>query len=361
MKRANGLTIPAALIFLALGLSGCPQSSAVLDKTVAVSFDSKGGGSVASEKTLPGYPVDEPANLTNSTDGNLIFSGWYTEDTYQTRWDFDDPVAEDMTLYAKWNAADTLSFTAISSGAAWEVSKGTGTLDADLYIPAYYKGIPVTRTADYGFQACSGITKLRLPEGLTEVGYGSFWGCTSLTSAEIPESVTTIAEYAFYSCNSLGGTIEISKNVASIGYDAFWFSYPTAINVASDNANYSSLDGVLFNKEATTLIIYPCGKSNSAYTIPSTVTAINDSAFNYNQHINTVSVPSGVTSIGYCAFMNCYSFSYIFIPASVTSIGNYAFASDWSLTIHCQAASQPSGWESSWNQSNRPVTWGCTE
>jgi|GEM_PF-2792772 len=372
MKKWSSFAHAAALVCAILALASCSGSTEVADDpvtptpagTLTVTFDSQGGGTIPEAEILTGETVDEPVNLANATDEDLIFSGWYTEAACATRWDFDDPVTEDMTLYAKWNAADTLTFAAISAGAAWEVSKGTGSLDADLYIPTYYKGIPVTRIASYGFEDCSGITDLRLPEGLTALGYGSFWECTSLGAVEIPETVTSIEEYAFFSCNSLGGTIEISKNVVSIGQNAFWYCYPmTAINVDPDNANYSSSDGVLFDKSATTVIIYPCGKSNSSYSIPSTVTAIGDFAFNYNQHINTVTIPSSVGSIGYCAFINCYYFSYVFIPSNVTSIGGYAFASDWSLTIHCQAVSKPDGWSDIWasNTTSGAITWECSE
>ena len=67
-----------------------------------------------------------------------------------------------------------------------------------------------------------------------------------------------------------------------------------------------------------------------------------------------------VTSIGKSAFWDCTSLSTITIPSSVTSIGYWAFYNCPSLTIYCEVASQPSGWNSSWNPDNRPVMWGHT-
>ena len=68
-----------------------------------------------------------------------------------------------------------------------------------------------------------------------------------------------------------------------------------------------------------------------------------------------------LTSICEDAFRGCSNLTSIEIPSSVTSIGYEAFYGCSSLTIYCEAESQPSGWNSSWNDSGRPVVWNCTE
>ena len=65
-----------------------------------------------------------------------------------------------------------------------------------------------------------------------------------------------------------------------------------------------------------------------------------------------------VTNIGYGAFDGCTSLASIEIPSSVTSIGEYTFYGCTSLAIYCEAESEPSGWGTNWNYSNRPVVWG---
>ncbi|MBR6751333.1 MAG: leucine-rich repeat domain-containing protein [Clostridia bacterium] len=96
--------------------------------------------------------------------------------------------------------------------------------------------------------------------------------------------------------------------------------------------------------------------------IPSTynglpVTSIGDAAFRNCTSLTSVVIGDGVTSIGDGAFGNCTSLTSVVIPSSVTSIGGWAFDS-LSLTIYCEAESQPSGWDSYWNYSGRPVVWG---
>ncbi|MDR3344353.1 MAG: leucine-rich repeat protein, partial [Oscillospiraceae bacterium] len=90
---------------------------------------------------------------------------------------------------------------------------------------------------------------------VTIIGENAFYGCASLTSVTIPNSVTSIGANAFTQCRSL-----------------------TNINVVSDNKNYSSKNGVLYNKANTTLACYPAGKAG-AFSIPNSVTFVGNDAF----------------------------------------------------------------------------------
>lgn len=67
-----------------------------------------------------------------------------------------------------------------------------------------------------------------------------------------------------------------------------------------------------------------------------------------------------VISVGNYAFEDRESLMSVTIPSSVTSIGSRAFLDCSNLTIYCEAAYEPSGWDSWWNYSNRPVVWGYT-
>ena len=142
---------------------------------------------------------------------------------------------------------------------------------------------------------------------VTSIEWCAFYGCSSLTSITIPNSVTSIGSFAFSGCLSL-----------------------TSIDVETNNQNYASIDGVLYNKEITTLICYPAGKTS--ITIPNSLTSIGDGAFYYCSSLTSIIIPNSVTSIGHSAFSNCSSLTSITIPDSVTSIGGYAFYECSSLT-----------------------------
>jgi len=100
----------------------------------------------------------------------------------------------------------------------------------------------------------------------------------------------------------------------------------SAITVDAGNANYIDVDGVLFNKDKTTLVQYPAGHYETVYTIPGSVTSIGYYAFYECTKLTSVTIPSGVTSIGWDAFYKCSWLTSITIPSSVTSIGWSAFA-----------------------------------
>ncbi len=254
------------------------------------------------------------------------------------------------------------------------------------------------------------ITDISIPEKVTiegveytvtSIGKEAFWG-TNIVSVFIPKTITS-TYISFNDCVNL-----------------------TSINVDNENPAYSSENGVLFNKDKTTLICCPAGKTGD-YIIPSTVTEIAERGFRACAGLTSVTIPNGVASIGEFAFgrctgltsielpnslktlpttmlagcsslesvtfgsqvetigeyafQKCYSLTQItipetvksicvaafhqctgldsiYIPASVTTMQKWVFHECSNLTIYCEAASEPAGWDGSWNSSDRPVVWG---
>ena len=167
------------------------------------------------------------------------------------------------------------------------------------------------------------VTYNSVTYSVTSIGNEAFYGCTGLTSVTIPNSVTSIGERAFLNCRGLT-SLTIPNSVTSIGNTAFSVcSGLTSINVVTDNPNYCSVEGVLFNKDKTVLVQYPGGKEGD-YTIPNSVKSIGNYAFYYNSTMTSVTIPNSVTSIGDYAFFDSYLTS-VTIGNSVTSIGEYAF------------------------------------
>ncbi|MBU1932125.1 leucine-rich repeat domain-containing protein [Patescibacteria group bacterium] len=211
--------------------------------------------------------------------------------------------------YAFDNCTSLATFTVDSGNSAYYSVSGVlfnNSQTTLIQYPAGKSGIytipsSVTAIGDRAFQFCTNLTGVTIPYSVTAIGNYAFDKCTSLTGVTIPYSVTSIGNYAFYRCTSLA-----------------------AITMDTGNSTYSSMDGVLFNKNQTTLIQYPAGKSGT-YTIPSSVTAIGDRAFQFCTNLTGVTIPYSVTAIGNYAFDKCTSLTGVTIPASVTSIGNLAF------------------------------------
>jgi len=189
----------------------------------------------------------------------------------------------------------------------------------------------VTSIGPSAFSRCTGLTSVTIVSGVTNIGDSAFAACTGMTSATIPNSVTSIGNNAFAVCSGLT-SVAIPNSVTTIGSLAFYDCKGlTSVTVDAANPNYSSMAGVLFNKNQTSLIQYPGGKTGS-YTIPSSVTSIGPSAFYACSGLTSVTIGSGVTNIGDSAFAACTGMTSATIGNSVNSIGSNAFSGCSSLT-----------------------------
>ena len=184
----------------------------------------------------------------------------------------------------------------------------------------------VISIGEKAFSHCTSLASVTIPNGVQTIRNSTFVGCTSLASVTIPNSVTSIEKWAFNGCTSLT-SVTIPSGVQTIGNDAFVnCTSLKRIEVNESNNYYSSSDdGVLFNKEKTALITYPCGKTDTSYTIPSGVTSIGENAFNHCTSLESVTIPSGVQTIGNSAFFNCTSLANVTMTSGVQTIGNDAF------------------------------------
>ena len=221
----------------------------------------------------------------------------------------------------------------------------------------------------------SGLQSVTIPEGITRIDRSAFFWCDSLTSCELPDSLLSIGDYAFEGCYNLRGiklpsslqtvgnysfddtgisSLTLPTSLRSVGARAFSYTnissvtFPAnltycdnsafffcsnleSIRVNSANSAYTSVDGVLFNKAKTTLLLYPCAKSGSLYTVPSTVTGIAAGAFETASNLGRVTIPDGVESIGEMAFAYCENLASVSIPKTVSSWGSYIFMECYNL------------------------------
>lgn len=233
----------------------------------------------------------------------------------------------------------------------------------------------VTKIRPYAFSDCTNLTNVSIGDGVTYIGSEAFKNCKKLTDILVPYGVKTIDRNAFSGCSNLK-TILIPDTVTKIENDVFYnCTSLIEILVDSNNPNYSSKDGVLFNKDKTALIQYPVGKTNYYYKIPDSVTDIQKYAFTGCKNITSLSIPAsanissgsfsgcteitniviskgtgtmvyneqntpwfiarnnklnitienGVTNIWYEAFKSCVGLASITIPNSVTRIDSKAF------------------------------------
>ena len=245
----------------------------------------------------------------------------------------------------------------------------------DVKIPAILGGVKVTRIGWEAFRNCRMLTSVTIPEGVThidvhalgycgrlksvtlpsslkDIGYAAFGKCRELTSVTIPngvksigadafngcglkfvvipESVTHIGDRAFCGCAELE-SVAIPAGVASLGNGVFGACNALkTINVDSGSLSFTSIDGALYTKNRTELVMYP--NPPASVVMPKGVTKIRGWAFAGGKEMTSVTIPEGVTNIGDVAFRECSGLKSITIPSSVKKIEEHAFLRCGALT-----------------------------
>ena len=170
-----------------------------------------------------------------------------------------------------------------------------------------------TSIGSAAFHNCTLLTNVNFTEDskLNSIGNMAFYRCTQLTSITLPDSLQTIQSNAF--ALTLIAVLDIPANVQTLSYSVFNnMSLLEAINVHPNNTSMASIDGVLFNKDITTLLYYPLAKTDNNYQIPSSVTRVENRSFYNNTYLNKIIFPASLTSIGTYAFSGATNFNTIY-------------------------------------------------
>ncbi len=196
-------------------------------------------------------------------------------------------------------AADEIASGTAGEGINWVLDSdgtltisGEGEIVVDWYAPPWENYI-------------NDIYVAHIQEGITNIPGTAFCYAENLVSVNVPASVTDMDENdtnPFWSCFAL-----------------------QEINVHKDNAAYTSVDGVVFNKDMSVLCFYPPNKAGSTYTIPSSVTTLTTNSFNYTKNIPLLTIPDTVTTLSSESFGNAEIKS-IILNNNITVIPTYCFS-----------------------------------
>ncbi|WP_295157349.1 fibronectin type III domain-containing protein [uncultured Ruminococcus sp.] len=298
----ESITLPESVITIGdMAFRSCTSLKSI---TLTESVRSIGSEAFIYCKKLPSITIPDSVNKIGSDafEKTTLIRG--SRDSYAVKYAEDNGLA--YRVIGEPDPADFEYEDAFDGGI--RITGYTGT-DAEVIIPREIDGKAVTTISGYAFANCKEMTSVTLPDSLKSLEKSAFGCCMNLTDVIIPDSVTDIDSGAFYYCTSLSNFI-----------------------VDEDNPSYSSSDGVLYDKNKTTLLKYPEGKKDKSYTLPDNVTKIGSNAFDSCLNLTSVTLPAGVTSIGDYAFARCSALTSVTLSDGVTSIGKYAFNYCDSLT-----------------------------
>lgn len=192
---------------------------------------------------------------------------------------------QNYDIYLYKNLGKYIEITAVSTMATGEIT-----------VPDEIDGLPVRVIGDHAFAGNANVTKITLPETVTDIGKQAFYMCTVLESVNIPSGVYRIQDETFLSCQSLK-SVSLPDGVTSIGVRAFW----------------------------------GC-KSLSSVRVPKTVRKIGEQAFQ-DCGISEINIPSGVTAIEANTFYGCSNLRTLTVPKSVATIGFNAFPAELQMLV----------------------------
>jgi len=121
-----------------------------------------------------------------------------------------------------------------------------------------------------------------------------------------------------------GSELVITQNITTIADYIFYTNTFGKFTVEKNNPSFTTVDGVLFNKDKTKLIAYPGRKTDKTYKVPESVTEIASGAFAFSANLKEIDLGSNLKVIGTDAFRGCH-FTEVVIPESVTTINGCAF------------------------------------
>jgi len=200
-------------------------------------------------------------------------------------------------------------YTLLEDGTGYEMSQGHANLKGDIVIPDYFRDLPVKRIKDYAFfpdkkavqdwwgNVVNGntiTTGIKLPIHLESIGTKAFAHVQKIKEINIPDTVTTIKMNAFQGCISLT-KVKLPQNLTEIPPYCFQHTALEEINFPS---TLERIGNDAFSTPIKREVYYPTGEViiNKIYSnltsivIPESVTYIGDRAFDSREKLLRIKI-----------------------------------------------------------------------
>ena len=274
---------------------------------------------------------DDPYAISSKTEGNIVIP---------------DSFRGCPTVYIGWCAFSGRKYITSVSIPNTVTNIGIGAFNECKKLSSIRWPSELKEIRNTAFAECSSLTSIVLPSGLKHICTQAFRGCTALTNVEIPSTILYVDDAAFKKCKSLPNislpegllgihdfVFEDCIGLTSIGIPASTLTVGRGLcagstNVISiiaspSNPNYTSVNGVLYDKVLSRIVAYP--PALKSFVVEPSVTCIGKSACYKAYCLRTIHFPESLTKIESTAFQWCTGVSSIIIPPKVQTSGDHAF------------------------------------
>lgn len=285
--------------------------------------------------TATSYDVDENEENFYCTDLSYAFCNTHLKKILwpNTMWEVGDAALnrcyelESFTLGSETNEIKSGAFEYCTALSNIELTPKILYIDARAFANSGLTEISIPKEietiANQAFYKCEALKKIDFSDGVKEIKEAAFSYCSALEEIHLSKVLTKIGKEAFYACSSLT-EITLPKKLINIGEDAFGACKALKeIKVEAGNTAFTSIDGVLFNKEKTTLLTFPFANTAN-YQVPVGTTKIAPSAFSECNKLASIQFPNTLIEIGSEAFYKCLKLENITFPNSITAVGEGA-------------------------------------
>ena len=295
-----------------------------------ITFNSNGGSSVDAITKDYGTNLTAPQSPTKE---GYVFAGWYKNSSLTQPYTFNTMPAQNITLYAKYEAMFKVSGNTITGLSNYAKNK----VGLEVVIPNNINGCNITAIADNAFLSNSNMISVVIGNNVTNIGENAFARCSKLTSVVIPDSVITMGECAFFQCAKLT-TASIGSGLKVLPKGTFGECSKLASLTLNEGlkkigelaiAKCSSLTELTIPNSVVELEYGALALNESLITVNmgTGVRTIGESVFLNNTSLTTINLPEGIQTISKGLFGGCSSLESIELPSSVTTIADSVFAS----------------------------------
>ena len=159
----------------------------------------------------------------------------------------------------------------------------------------------------------------------------------AITAVTLENGITAIGAHSLRQLTAINSPLALPRSLEKIGSCALYMAHFSAFTVDAENTAFTAENGVLYNKDMTTLIAYPCGSAQISYVAPTSVQKISAYAFSSVTSLQTAdfSAATDLSQVGQQAFESASSVNALFKNDGEITVQYEALKGIRSVAMRC--------------------------